>query len=246
MSFRLRHLLIRHVLPLTTRNSARQKTRVLQEFAQTELDSAWQSVYALPKVQDTDTRLLLFDHAVEELFHADLFSRLAAEKSPDLPGQLITRREPLIALDGKDQGRVVEFLAYLSTGETEINTDFEVYETAIPDKDIRRVIKTIREDEVWHAKDSTEQLEKMAAVEGKKLSWLRFRHLLFLAQRRYASVMGKFGTLPMTLMMFVAYALFGGIFASQARRRLSMGSGEQLGFMRRQQESFRAKLGASR
>ena len=117
MSFRLRHFLIRFLLPITWKKSSAQKVRVLQEFAQTELDSAWQSIYAIERVENSGLRSLLFQHAMEELFHSDLFRRLASHKSSELPSAPLTRREPLLFLEKGAEKSAVEFFAYLAIGD---------------------------------------------------------------------------------------------------------------------------------
>jgi hypothetical protein len=242
MNFRPRHLLIRWLLPVTWKLDASQKTRVLQEFAQTELDSAWQSIYALERVEDPRLRALLFMHAFEELFHSDLFSGLAHRTARSIPLLPLTRREPLMPIEGGDRKSAVEFFAFLAIGESEIQRDFGVYERAIPDEDARQLFGKIRKDEEYHAKDSAIVLEQLTRDAGLSLARIRIRHLGALAFKRYVSVMGKFGTIPMTVLLFVAYALFGGILSRQAKQRLELSGAKQLEFLKRQQEEFDVSL----
>jgi len=242
MNFRPRHLLIRWLLPVTWKLDDTQKTRVLQEFAQTELDSAWQSLYALERVENPKLRALLFMHAFEELFHSDLFNGLANRTARSIPILPLTRREPLMPIEGGDQRSAVEFFAFLAIGESEIQRDFGVYERAIPDEETSRLFAGIRKDEEYHARDSAVALEMLTREAGISLRRIRFRHLGALAFKRYVSVMGKFGTIPMTAMLFVAYALFGGMFRRQAKERLLLSGAKQLEFLKLQQEEFDAGL----
>ncbi len=246
MNFRPRHLLIRWVLPFSWKLSEAQRTRVLQEFAQTELDSAWQSIYALERVDDPKLRGLLFMHAFEELFHSDLFSNLARTLSRSIPVQPLTRREPLLTLDHGDRKAAVEFFAFLAIGESEIQRDFALYEGAIPDEKVRALFGKIRRDEEHHAEDSAVALRQLTQEEGLSLFKVRLRHLGALAYKRYVSVMGKFGMIPMTGFLFVAYALFGGIFAGQARERLAASYARQLAFLQKQQDEFDVSLRRAR
>lgn len=246
MAFRLRHLVIRHILPRTWKLDEGQKIRVLQEFAQTELDSAWQSLYALERVKQPGLRALLFMHAYEELFHADLFSQMARKKARSLPLLPLTRREPLLPLDVPDLKASTEFFAFLAIGESEIQEDFGEYERALPDEDVRALFGKIRTDEEYHAKDSSAALEKLTAEAGLSLPRIRLRHLGALAWKRYVSVMGKVGMLPMTLLLFVAWALFAGIFRGQARERLRATGARELELLRQQQAAFDEAVGKAR
>ena len=243
MEFRPRHLVIRWLLPRTWKLDENQKTRVLLEFAQTELDSAWQSVYALQRVKQPKLRALLFMHAFEELFHSDLFSQMAKRKSRAIPVFPLTRREPLLPLDVPDLKASTEFFAFLAIGESEIQRDFGEYERAIPDPDVRALFGKIRRDEEYHAKDSSEALSRLTAEAGLPLGRIRLRHLGALAWKRYVSLMGKVGTVPMTLLLFVAWALFAVIFRGQARERLRAREGRELALLLTQQRAFDAALG---
>jgi hypothetical protein len=224
------------VLPLIWRLSAKQRSRVLLEFAQTELDSAWQSLFALTKVKDPATRALLFEHAFEEMQHYDLFSKQASQKSPDLPTQPTTRREPLMPLENATAKDAVEFLAFLAIGEGEIQKDFQVYEKALPDADMRALFEKICQDEILHAKASDEALSALAKERGVSLRWVRWRHFGSLAYKRYVSIASKFGLLPMTGLLFLVYYLFGPLFFREARARLKEARSLQLQFLREQQQ----------
>lgn len=245
MNFRPRHFLIRWVLPITWKFDENQKIRVLQEFAQTELDSAWQSIYALSRVRDSNLRSLLFMHAFEELFHSDLFSKMARKKASRIPVFPLTRREPLMPL-GKDDKSAAEFFAFLAIGESEIQGDFGVYESAIPDEDVRRLFGKIRADEEYHAADSSAALAGLTAQHGISLTWIRLRHLGALAFKRYVSLMTKFGTIPMTLLLFLAYVPFGLVFFRQARERLRLPFSRQFEFLVQQQKTFDASIKGGR
>ncbi len=245
MSFRLRHLIIRFILPRIFASSERQRVRILQEFSRTELDSAWQRVYALQEVRDPETRSLLFDHAFEELFHADLFQKLAVQKSSVLPAQVLTRRQPLMDLEGSSSQQGVEFLAYLAIGETEINDDFAVYQSSMKDPDLKRILKTIRADELWHARDSTEALARLTERNGVVLKKIRSKHLWGLRYRRYVSLMMKFGTIPVTLLLGLAYGLFGFIAVQQARRRMNLDPEAQRELLKWQQARVERKVGTA-
>lgn len=242
MRFRPRHLVIRWLLPLTWRLDESQKVRVLQEFAQTELDSAWQSVYALGRVKQPGLRALLFMHAFEELFHSDLFAQAAKRKARAIPVLPLTRREPLLPLEMPTLTASTEFFAFLAIGESEIQRDFGEYERALPDEDVRALFKKIRVDEEYHAEDSGRALEQLSAEAGLSLPLIRVRHLGALAWKRYVSLMGKVGAVPMTALLFLVWALFAGLFRGQARERLRADPKRELALLEAQQRAFDAML----
>jgi hypothetical protein len=242
MIFRPRHLLIRWILPHSWRANPGQRVRVLQEFAQTELDSAWQSIYALERVSDPELRRQLFRHALEELFHGDLFRAEAFRQAASLPEIPLTRREPLLELRAGAPRTATEFFAYLAIGEEEIAHDFDAYESSLPDAEVRRIFAAIRADEGRHAEDSAASLERLAAAGGVSLAWLRLRHLAGLASRRYSTLLNKAGVIPMTAALFAAYITLGAFFAGQARRRLRQPGVPPLEALRQQQAALDASL----
>lgn len=242
MQFRPRHLVIRWFLPLVWRFHAESKARLALEFAQTELDSAWQSLFAFDRVADPEIRGMLLNHAIEELYHSDLFSALAKKKSVGLPVLPLTRREPLLELRTPLKKDAVEFLAYLSIGESEIRHDFALYEGALNDADMRQLFHKIRIDEEHHADDSTQALEQLTRANGMSLRWLRLRHLASLAYKRYLQIVNKIGVIPMTLLLSLSYFIFVPIFLTQARRRLRMSPKEQLALFRQQKDELDRRL----
>lgn len=246
MNFRPRHLFIRFVLPAVWRFSETQRVRLLQEFSQTELDSAWQSLFALERVKDPELRRHLFSHAIEELHHAELFAKQAAEKSFDPPTVPLTQREPLVALEGGHRKDAVEFMAYLSIGESEIQKDFAVYQKAFPDEGVRSLFKAIYADEELHASQAEAGMEKLARAEGLSPVWLRVRHLGSLTWKRYVSIMTKVGAIPMTFALFIVYVLFAPFCFRQAQRRLAMSPEAQLEILKLQQRRFETEFGAAR
>ena len=130
-----------------------------------------------------------------------------------------------------------------SIGESEIQSDFHAYESAIPDEDVQQLFTAIRQDENHHAEDSGQALEQLVVTNGLSLTWIRVRHLGQLAWRRYVSLGNKLGTIPMTILLFLVYLPFGALFAGQARERLARSKEYQLGVLRRQQAQFDANLG---
>lgn len=194
----------------------------------TELDSAWQSLYALNHVRDRKLRMLLFRHAIEELEHSDLFSGLARNLEGVPSAVPTTRRKPLVEFDTDEKKSTLRFLAALCAGENEIRGDFRCYLRSIPDQKVTDVLSKISVDEDGHADGSRRALEGAAQREGVQTSKLLRKENLSLIWRRYQSVGMKAGGVLMSAGLLLAYFLFAPFAFGQARRRLSMSYAEQL------------------
>ena len=246
MSFRPRHLVIRFVGPLALRLGLRRPEQVFLEFARIELDSAWQSINALPDVADPAIAAMLFEHAFEELYHYDLFTKLALKKARDLPTQLTISREELLELEGGKRRTLVEFLAFLAVGEHEIQQDFRVYAQSLADADAKALFRHVAQDEVAHASVTNAALLRFASEENLSLSWLRIRHLASLGYKRYIRFVSRFGIWPLNGLLGGIYFVLGGTFAGQAREFLNGAQVRQLGIIREQQRSTDRKLREAR
>jgi hypothetical protein len=214
----------------------------MYEFAQTELDSAWQSVHALQYVTDPRIRSLLLQHALEELHHSELFADAASEQS-DFPQAVpLTRRSPLSEVESGDGSAAAKFLAALAVGENEIRNDFQVYRRAIPDPRIRRLFAQIENDEEGHAENSMASLTRLARENGISMRAIRWRHAWELLKRRHKSLGMKMGALILDTALTVLYFVFGGFGHWQARRRMVMSYEQQLKISRQQYELAESKV----
>lgn len=219
--FRLRHFVIRFWLPLAWKIFPSRRREALQRFSETELDSAWQSLYAIPLVEDPRLKRALFEHALEEMEHAELFRKLAQAHAPyPLPFRY-SMRKPI--LETKED--LVRFLVFLHVGEAEINHDFDAYLAAVPDEDVREVLRKIRSDEEGHSGGSEKAMLSHAA--GENLAWLKFRQRATNAYRRYEKFLHGIGETMMGVLLVAVYFLFGLFFYRQAARRMALGRDEQ-------------------
>ncbi len=223
------------------------KARLLYNFAHTELDSAWQSIFALGKFADPALRKLLFRHALEELHHCDLFLQLAQSQIGGGAGGMatLTRRRPIVDFESGGNSQAVEFLAFLAIGESEIQKDFKAYEAALPEPEVARLFRALRDDECEHADTSGQALKEMAFEHGHSLRWTKARHLGALAFKRYTSLMNQLGSAIMTLLLVAVYVCLGAIAVSQARKRLQMANKNQLRLFKLQQEKLLRRLAST-
>lgn len=233
------HLSIRLFLPVIWRVSRRRKITSLQEFANTELDSAWQSLYALKYIEDPKIKWMLFQHALEEFQHADLFNRLSARLAKGPLAHSFYTREALIKKGDQD---VLDFLVYLYVGEREINQDFIQYIRAPIDQEIRDVFKQIKAEEEGHEDAALSSLEKIASRSQRNLKLLIWKHKLSRSYRQFASVMKMVGEFPLSVLLSAAYFFLGFFAFKSVRARFDISRAAQLALVSQQAQSFKESL----
>ena len=234
--FRIRHLLIRYLLPIVWRFSPARKIQALIEFSLTETDSGWQSLNAFHKTQNTYARAALFNHALEEFQHAYLFRHLAQKKSPQI---LPTPYFPRISIwkNTLDQdAALIDFFAYLQVGEREINLDFDVYAEVIEDPDVKRLFQRIKEDEDGHESEAEEKLQSLAQTQGTDLKALKRSYLLKLAYGHYVKYVRIVGEWNLQILLSILYYLFAPFLSKKAKSRMLLDRRRQLEIAQKQIE----------
>ena len=218
----LRKILIRLLLPPAWRGSRDQAAIGLREFADAELDSAWQSLHAMNAAHDPVLRAALFQHAFEELQHHAVFNELSKNYSAVLPPILALERQPLLQEKARSNP-LLSFYAAESVGEGDIAGDFAAYLEAVPFEDVRKAFKLILEDEKGHAlytrsafsrlaASRREQLVELAKARGGRLykSWLRI-------SRSMAEMMAD-------VALALIYFMTGFLLKGTCRKRMTMRS----------------------
>lgn len=169
----IRRLIIRLLLPIVWSFSRRRVAQALTEFSITEVDSAWQSLYAMKFVKDPKVRSKLFQHALEEIHHGALFKKLATKYSDAYPSGAIADRTLLFKKD-KGESALVEFYAAEAVGETNVRNEFSTYANAAPMEDIRELFIYVKKDETGHAIYTHGELNRLTNHQ-----WLTRQRLLF-------------------------------------------------------------------
>jgi hypothetical protein len=164
----LRKILIRCVTPISWR-SRRRLARSLQRFAETEADSAWQMLQALNAIETVESKGKLFNNALEEVRHAEIFSNLARRYS-DFPTARPTPQR--LRLFDPAKG-VTHFEAYHFVGEVEVFEQFLAYAQAAPHADVRETFLQIRGDEEEHQKLAYAELGALAGSEHEARKLIR-------------------------------------------------------------------------
>lgn len=203
----------------------------MAEFSQTELDSCWQSLRALPHVTDPGLKRGLFLHALEEARHYQLFRALA--KKSGFSEERHFQRNALVSRN-PDPEELRAFFAYLHVGEKEVNSDLDVYANLPVDAEARSVFAQIREEEAGHAESSEEFLAKVGAGERGKMRWLLARTKLQRIGKLYGKLMQQVGHVFGLPLMALVYLLAGPIFFGSARRRFRLSAQEENEIFREQ------------
>jgi hypothetical protein len=230
-AMRTRHFLIRFLTPIVWRLSEKRKLAALQEFSDIELDSAWQSLYGMERVEDPRAKAELFLHSLEEFYHAEMFSKLLNSYSNAPLNRVAFSREAILSTGKRGTARndeMLNFLMQVYVGESEINQDFLVYANSNIDHPIRELFNRIKKDEEGHEELSWNLLLSYANNNAGRLRRLHLKKRFQHAYKRYANFMQIVGNLFLGIKLTVIYFLLGGLFASFLRKRLALNRDEQL------------------
>lgn len=230
---RARHLLIRLLTPLVWSASEKRKLAALQEFSDTELDSGWQSLHALERVEDPRAKAVLFLHALEEFRHADMFAALLGSYSRAPLNHPVFARKAMLA-DAASRDGLLEFLAQVYVGESEINRDFVAYSRSGVDAPIRELFTRIKKDEEGPEEVGWDLMRRCGDRSAGELRWLVFKKRAAHAWRRYANATQSVGNLWLSVLLGVVYALVGPFAFLPLRARLALDPRSQLDILREQ------------
>lgn len=235
----LRQLLIKYILPLRWNYFKQSKLTALQGFAMTELDSGWQSLYAMDFIDDPKARAALFMHAMEEIEHSSLFNNLCRYYSEFPLETPIARRKVILNQAKKDS--ILDFFCYMHVGESTVNEDFKLYSRAPIDPKIQNLFKKISKDEESHEKDSIEFIHKIA----NNNIWKIKRYVLFnqigRAFRQFTLLSSKLGEAILSLLLSCIYFCFGFIYLKTFRGRINLSQVEQFNILKKQISAFLEK-----
>jgi hypothetical protein len=217
----LRRLAIRIVTSISWRWSPGSLARSLNRFSIVEADSAWQMLEALDAVPDIAFRVKLFNNALEEVHHAELFRNLANSYSP-LP--LPNGGPERIRLFDPRRG-LAEFEAYHFIGESDVYNQFLAYANSAPFSSLRETFLAIRGDEGEHQKLAYAELHQL--VGSKWGTYRLIARIRLLRMYQAASRMGKaISGVCSAAVLTICYLVTGPIFCSFCRRRLNQTSWE--------------------
>jgi hypothetical protein len=203
MSFR--GLLIRVFSGLAWRIRPKRLTQALSEFSHIEKDSGAQLRACIGLTDDNALRGYLFQHVLEEYFHAELFSTAAHKRATQQPMLTIPNRVAMISADADDQ-EIAEFFAYVHVGEASVNRDFRSYAAASPSKDARRVFLRAGADEGRHEADTLDVLATLTNGDKRAVKKMASSAKWALRRRQFSDAMHGIGKLPLHVMLGLVYA----------------------------------------
>lgn len=158
----MRRLAIR-VLTRFALRTQRRRPALMQRFALTEADSAWQMLQAMNASSDAALKARLFNNALEELHHAHLFRQLERSLSARPLPRPTPQRDPIIDASCD----IPAFEAYHFVGEQEISEEFEAYALAAGPGRIRDTFHAISADEVGHHEVAFAELKRATGSQGE-------------------------------------------------------------------------------
>jgi hypothetical protein len=233
----LRHLVIRTLTKRYWRASPARQRAALLEFGHIEKDSGAQLRRCVSLTQDPELGAYLFQHVLEEYFHADIFADAAHERAERHLVRTIPDRVPLIA-KGADDKEILDFFAYVHVGEALVNRDFGEYAAAARDAGIRRVFLRAGADEKRHEEDTHNILTQLAQGDERRAHAAARRARLRLSWRTFVDAMHTLGTLPMVVLLGTTYFCFGWVGVRASRRRLRLGREAQARILSAQVQAF--------
>jgi rubrerythrin len=199
--------------PITFRSRPRL-CRILNRFATTEADSAWQLIRALDAIDDNELKSKLFHNAMEEMHHAELFGGLVAKYS-DYPA-------PVAALPRRrlfdEAPSLAAFEAYHYVGEVDVYNQFLSYAKSAPPGLVRDTFLRIREDEDGHQDIAMAELSRLAGSNAKARALIR-RVRLERAWESFTRTSKAIGDAVSTVLLSIIYVIFGAAFVIPCRRR---------------------------
>jgi hypothetical protein len=237
-----RHAVIRWLTPLVWRFGPGRKIETLQRFSLVEKDSGCQMLRCQRLVADPKLKGYLFQHVLEEFFHAELFAELAKSLAERHLYEKLLPRSELVGDGLVDQKKIRDFFAYVHVGEQAVNRDFLVYSSASLEPKIKSVFRVAGEDEGRHEKDTDDILLELCNNDAG----IFFRALWKARLKRwwtlYSSATKGIGALPLGILLSLVYFFTGTLAAPALKRRLQLPRQEQLDAFQRQVADFEREL----
>ena len=216
----VRWIIIRTFLPLIWKISHERAAKALHAFSVTEIDSAWQSLYAMRFVPDPKLRAKLFQHALEEMHHGALFARLAHTHSTRLPTMPVAERVPLFE-EGAGKNALVHFFAHEAVGERNVGQEFKTYLKAAPWPDVKAVFQHVYQDEKGHALYTTQAFTQLTCHSPTQRRIEIVRVHVLRGWDMWIRLSKKIGHLPSSLLLGCLYFSFGWCLKSLCYRRVT-------------------------
>lgn len=236
----IRRFIIRTLTPLVWRFSNKQKANAIMEFSAIEKDSGCQLLQCTLLIEDPKIKAGLFQHVLEEFFHAELFEDLAYSYSDKYFVSTIKPREYLVTTNSKSD-EVVEAYAYAHIGELDVNQDFSIYGKGRFEKKIKNTFLRVAADEERHVDSTDDLLIKLINADKTKYNLLVWKSSLKIKYKKFVSMMMFIGELNLSIILSIFYFVFGVFLFKEAKSRFSVSSEDQLQMFKEQIAELKRK-----
>ena len=231
--FSFRRFIIKRITPIIWSKSTKRKINAIKDFSVIEKDSGCQLLQCVLLINDPFLKAELFQHVVEEFFHADLFEDLAISYSDKFLITEIRPREYLVTANSHFE-EVIEAYAYAHVGEYDVNKDFEIYGHANFDKKIRNTFLRVAADEGRHVFSTDDLLFLMLNKNKLKYRWIILKSFFKIRFNKFSSMMIAIGDFNLTIILSIFYFLFGLLVFIDSKKRFLLSSSLQLEILKEQ------------
>ncbi len=204
----LRKFVIIFITPLLWKFFSKRKVLALQEFSAIEKDSGCQLLWSLELTRDAKDRAFIFQHVLEEFFHAEIFEDISQYYATSYLPRVISAREILIDKKSTPE-QVWDFFSYAHVGEEGVNRDFSYYAKAKLEKKISAVFLRVSVDESNHIHGTKEILENMTKDRKFFCQWLIVKSTVKRKIKQMQSSTRFIGGALLTLVLTLVYYVFG-------------------------------------
>ena len=186
----------------------KRKVKALQEFSTIEKDSGCQLLWSLELTRDPKDRAFIFQHVLEEFFHAEVFEDISQFYATSYLPKIVSAREILVDKKSTPE-QVWDFFSYAHVGEEGVNRDFTYYAKANLDKKIAAVFLRVSIDEANHIHGTKEILESMTKDRRFFSDWLILKSTVKRKIKQIQSSTRFIGDGVLSLILLSIYFIFG-------------------------------------
>ncbi len=241
MKLKPTHFFIKFITPLIWKLFPQRKINAITRFSMIEKDSAVQLLECIRFTKDPKIQADLFQHVLEEFNHADLFESLAMSYSDKHLNLSIPSRENVIT-DTTTMEDFLKFYAYVHTGESDVNEDFELYAHASDDQLLRKIFLRVAMDETRHTVGTDKILVDLCDGNTRKARQLEIYSKIRRQYKMYTIAMKNIGQVVFNFYMAVLYFLIGPFVFQTARKQFRWNKREHLQFMQDQIAEAKNKI----
>jgi hypothetical protein len=229
----IQKLIITFITPNVWKIFPSRKIQTIQKFSYTEKDSGCRLLQYLVLIKDPDIKKELFQHVLEEFYHADLFADLAKQISVNYSNVSIPSREFQVTADSPYDDLLAAY-AYAHIGEYSINKDFSSYNNKRFDRDIRAAFARVASDEGRHAESTDDVFIKLCNFDKNKARKIYFFATLKRKYELYSAFMKQVGEFQLTILLRGLYFILGVFIYKNLQSRLNFSSQAQLEILKNQ------------